>query len=346
MKPFANISLDLDNQWAYLRTAGKPEWNDYPSYLPLVCPLIVEALAEFDIRMTAFVVGRDLDMQTGLESVGLLVRAGHEIGNHSYHHEPWLHRFDAERIEFEVDRTDELLAQLDGVHARGFRGPGFSDSPLVRQILAARGYRFLASQFSSCVGPIARTYYVMKTGLRGKQLEGREKLFGSFLTMFGKNAPYQLAVGSPAMWMMPVTVMPWVRTPFHFSYLMFLSERSEWLARRYFSLALAMCQKLKVEPSLLLHPLDFLGGDEIQGLEFFPGMKQSGATKRARLRWFLNKLTQSFTVTPMGAAVARLDRQSRLQPVLQVSQTKSAVISDDLGAATANLTTVGQVVRN
>lgn len=324
MKPIANISIDLDNKWAYLRTASRPEWRSFPSYLPLVCPLIVESLSEFDLRMTVFVVGRDLETEQDMEAIELLVRSGHELGNHSYHHEPWLHLYDAERTEFEIDRTDELLAQLGGVHSRGFRGPGFSDSPLVRQILADRGYRFLASQFSSCVGPIARAYYVAKTGLRGKQLEGRENLFGSFLTMFGKNVPYKLPLGTPPMWMFPVTVTPMLRTPFHFSYLLFLSEKSRLLARYYFSFALSLCRAFSVEPSLLLHPLDFLGGDDVQGLDFFPGMKQSGQAKRSQLRWFLNRLREKFHVVPMGEAVAQRDSRS-----LQAALAAGATIGDD-----------------
>ena len=35
-----------------------------------------------------------------------------------------------------------------------------------------------------------------------------------------------------------------------------------------------------LEPSLLLHPLDILGGDEEPDLGFFPAMKLHGAVKR------------------------------------------------------------------
>ena len=34
----ASVSLDLDNQWAYLKTQGLDGWQDFPSYLDLVTP--------------------------------------------------------------------------------------------------------------------------------------------------------------------------------------------------------------------------------------------------------------------------------------------------------------------
>ncbi len=34
-----------------------------------------------------------------------------------------------------------------------------------------------------------------------------------------------------------------------------------------------MCRLRGVEPSVLLHPLDFLGANDIDSLAFFPGMR-------------------------------------------------------------------------
>ena len=49
-------------------------------------------------------------------------------------------------------------------------------------------------------------------------------------------------------------------------------------------------------PSILLHPLDLLGGDEVDELEFFPGMDLAGAVKRSRTSRFVELLTASFEV--------------------------------------------------
>ena len=42
----------------------------------------------------------------------------------------------------------------------------------------------------------------------------------------------------------------------------------------------APCRVARVAPSILLHPLDFLGGDDVRSLSFFPGMAMSGKEKR------------------------------------------------------------------
>ena len=56
-KPLASLSLDLDDRWSYLRTAGDPSWADYPSYLNLVVPRLLEVLEQHRLRATVFVVG-------------------------------------------------------------------------------------------------------------------------------------------------------------------------------------------------------------------------------------------------------------------------------------------------
>ena len=307
MKPLINFSLDLDNKWSYLKTAGRPAWKEFPSYLPMACEHIRTILGDAGVYTTIFVVGQDLLCQQDKDAVSSLAAEGHDLGNHSFHHEPWLHLYDREQISYELDKTDELLAQVGGRHSLGFRGPGYSDSPLVHEMLAERGYRYCASQLSSCIGPLARTYYFLKTGLSGQQRRGREKLFGNFLAGFGKNRPYQLPLGTPPLWMIPVTVMPLARTPFHFSYLHYLAEKSPAVARAYLGSALSLCRAFHVQPSMLLHPLDFLGGDEEPELAFFPGMRQAGNIKRARLRGYLQMLARTHRVQTLGEAAATLD---------------------------------------
>ena len=57
-------------------------------------------------------------------------------------------------------------------------------------------------------------------------------------------------------------------------------------------------------PSLLLHPLDLIGADDLpkgSGLEFFPGMAMEGARKRKLLVDCLTKFGEAFDVGPMGA---------------------------------------------
>jgi hypothetical protein len=88
--------------------------------------------------------------------------------------------------------------------------------------------------------------------------------------------------------------------PFHFSYLHWLAGFSEPLARGYFAAALRSCDVAGVAPSLLLHPLDFLGRDDVSELAFFPGMDQPAAEKIDRMHRLLAGLSGRYTVHAMG----------------------------------------------
>ena len=98
-KPLASLSLDLDNLWTYLKTHGDPGWESFPSYLHLVVPRFLELFRQLDLRLTVFVVGQDAAFESNHAVLRSIAEVGHEIGNHSFHHEPWLHLYSAEEIE-------------------------------------------------------------------------------------------------------------------------------------------------------------------------------------------------------------------------------------------------------
>ena len=78
--------------------------------------------------------------------------------------------------------------------------------------------------------------------------------------------------------------MPILKVPIHVSYLLYLSVISPALALHYFKMALALCRFTGTQPSLLLHPLDFLGGEEVPELSFFPAMGLSVDRKMELVR--------------------------------------------------------------
>ena len=47
MKPVASLSLDLDNQWSYMKTHGDAGWDAYPSYLDVVVPRVLDFRAGY-----------------------------------------------------------------------------------------------------------------------------------------------------------------------------------------------------------------------------------------------------------------------------------------------------------
>jgi hypothetical protein len=302
----ASLSLDLDNLWSYQKVHGDPGWQAFPSYLDLVVPRFLDLLAERSLRITVFVVGQDAALERNHAALRQVVGAGHEVGNHSFHHEPWLHLHAPERIAEEIGRAEAAIEAATGVRPRGFRGPGYSLSEAVLRVLAARGYAYDCSTFPTVVGPLARAYYFLRARLDASQKAERKALFGGVRDGFRPLRPYAWDLGDARLPEIPVTTMPGTRVPIHFSYLHWLAGASEGLASAYFAASLRACALAGVEPSLLLHPLDFLGGDDVEGLGFFPAMDQPGAAKMARMRRLLAMLADRFEVEPMGVAAARL----------------------------------------
>jgi len=130
-KSIASLSLDLDNKWSYMKTHGDDGWEQFPSYLDTVCPRVVDMLAARDIKITFFVVGQDAALKKNHDALRCLSDAGHEIGNHSFHHEPWLHLYTAEQVADELQRAQDCIGEATGYRTVGFRGPGFSVTPTV-----------------------------------------------------------------------------------------------------------------------------------------------------------------------------------------------------------------------
>lgn len=317
-RPLCSLSLDLDNQWSYMKTHGDAGWDAFPSYLDMLVPIVLERLRRHGLSITVFVVGQDAALPRNGAALRELADAGHEIGNHSFHHEPWLQFYGPAEVRDEIVRAEEAIATATGCLPRGFRGPGFSFSADLLRVLADRGYAYDASTFPTFLGPLARAYYFWTSrGMPAEERRKRRLLFGRASDVLRPNKPYgwNFADGRELL-EIPVTTMPLLRVPIHQSYLVYLARRSRWLARRYLGLALALCRATRTEPSFLLHPLDFLGGDRLSALSFFPGMDLPTARKLALFDDTLQQLARRFRPVGMAAHAAAIRaRRVTLRPL-------------------------------
>ena len=94
--------------------------------------------------------------------------------------------------------------------------------------------------------------------------------------------------------------MPLLRLPIHTTYLMFLAQQSEALAKLYWNTAVTLCRVRGVAPSLLLHPTDFLDVQDVPEMSFFPGMKVPAAKKIALLEHTIRSLQQHWQAGTMN----------------------------------------------
>lgn len=307
MKPPASLSVDLDNKWSYLKTHGDQGWREFPSYLDQAVDHILEFADQRSLQLSVFVVGQDAALTRNAKAMAALGESRHEIANHSFHHEPWLHLKGPAEIRSEIEEAHEAIGAATGRSPVGFRGPGFSISPSAIDSLIEIGYDYDASTLPTFIGPLARAYYFRRSSIDAEELDKREKLFGQIGEVMRPLKPYRWTTGAGSLLEIPVTTMPLTRTPIHATYLLYIARYSEALARYYLRLAIALCRLRGVQPSLLLHSLDFLGGDEVEDLEFFPGMDMAGATKRRLVGDYVDQLARDFRPVTMAQHVREID---------------------------------------
>ena len=300
-KPRAALSIDMDNQWSYMKTHGDAGWEAYPSYFGVLIPYLLDLLDELGLSITFFLVGIDVQREENQPYIRMITERGHEVGNHSLTHEPWLHLYPREQIRTELVTTHQAIEQVTGLPPKGFRGPGFSWSPDLLDVLLELGYLYDASTLPTFIGPLARMYYFWTANLDKEERAQRRKLFGTIADGFRPVRPYSWALaGDRHLLELPVTTIPVFRTPFHLSYLIYLSRYSPTLMERYLQVAVMMCKATGTQPSFLLHPLDVLGGDQVPELRFFPGMDVNAAEKRALFVRVMRLLGRHFSLCNMS----------------------------------------------
>ncbi|HEX3233678.1 MAG TPA: polysaccharide deacetylase family protein [Gemmatimonadales bacterium] len=314
LKSLASVSFDLDNLWSYQQTHGDAEWRQYRSYLPSLMPPLLECLDRVGCKITFFVVGADAARENNLRELQMIPAHGHEVGNHSFNHECWLHLYTKTQLQEELERAEAAIIAATGQRPTGFRGPGYSWSPTLLEVLAERGYSYDASTLPTYLGPLARLYFLRSTRMPREERERRHALFGSFRNGFRPLRPYEWRLASGRRLLeIPVTTMPVLKLPFHMSYLLFLAGMSERLMYGYLDTALALCRVARLEPSFLLHPLDVLGRDQVPELTFFPGMDVPSARKQQLLARVLEVLAGHYQLVPMGVHARALTEGSRLR---------------------------------
>jgi peptidoglycan/xylan/chitin deacetylase (PgdA/CDA1 family) len=316
VKPIASLSLDLDNEWAYLKTRGDASWETFPSYLDLVVPRFLTLLERLGQRITVFIVGQDAALERNAAALRAIAAAGHEIGNHSFHHEPWLHTYSRAKIEDEISRSTEAIVAATGARPRGFRGPGYSLSLDTLETLVAQGFHYDCSTFPTYLGPLARQYYFWTAKISADERKRRAALFGSLSDGLRPLRSYRWELGNGSLIEIPVTTFPLLKLPIHFSYILFLAQLAPPLAQPYFGAALAACRLGGIGPSLLLHPLDFLDATDVPSLAFFPAMRMPHGRKLTALERALRAYRGAFDVGPVGEHAAAVAAAGNVRPVV------------------------------
>ncbi len=124
------------------RAAGRREicltFDDGPE--PDVTPRVLELLDRFQAKASFFCIGEKAAAHP--ELVREIVRRGHSVENHSYHHSLAFAFFGTSRLKREVESAQQTLTFLAGRPPAFFRAPVGVRSPFLDLVLSAAALRY------------------------------------------------------------------------------------------------------------------------------------------------------------------------------------------------------------
>jgi len=167
----ASISIDLDEVPRYTAIHGLPTPQGLAAHAVYdrCLPRLTAWLDAESIRATFFVIGEDLERNANRETIAALDDAGHEIGNHTYHHDYDLTRRAAGDIGEEIERGAAIIEEVCGRKPVGFRAPGYTVSDVLFSALEASGV-----EYDSSVFPCPSYYAAKAAALAAIRIRGRK----------------------------------------------------------------------------------------------------------------------------------------------------------------------------
>jgi peptidoglycan/xylan/chitin deacetylase (PgdA/CDA1 family) len=167
----ASISIDLDEvpRYASIHGVEAPAGRGARAVYENCVPRLTAWLDDESIRATFFAIGEDLERDENRNTIAGLHAAGHEIGNHSYHHYYDLTRRAAGDIGDEIQNGATIIERSCGKRPVGFRAPGYSVSDVLFSALEASGV-----EYDSSVFPCPSYYAVKAAALASMKLRGRQ----------------------------------------------------------------------------------------------------------------------------------------------------------------------------
>jgi len=313
------VSIDLDGVACYYRIHGlgpAPAELDHV-ILERAMPRAAALFAQKNLRVTWFVIGRDVDADAALpghaarvsnaQRLRTLFDQGDELANHSYSHPYDLARLSPSAVDREIANCDRVLRDITKTGVRGFRAPGYDISPAMLDTLARLGYRYDSSVFP------APGYYAAKAAVM-TALEVLGRPSGAVLTnpraLAAPAVPYRPSMSAP--WRrgqapvveLPVAVTPYTRVPAIGTTLLVAppwvrAKLIDWMARRTFF-------------NLELHGIDFADADKdgIPGelVNHQPDLRIPIDDKLARLDAVLDEVARRWQFATLADVSADVQR--------------------------------------
>jgi peptidoglycan-N-acetylglucosamine deacetylase len=184
----ASVGVDVDSLCHYYRIHGLDDAGATNAAWAVGVPRFLALFEELGIPATFYCVAEDLEWPDNAERMRQVVAAGHEIGNHTWHHRYDLTRMGAAERRAEVEEGRLRLERACGAPVVGFRSPGYNTTAALQADVAATGHVYDSSVF-----PCAPYYLAKAAVMGGMRLGGRRSrsVLGSPKVLSAPRFPYE-----------------------------------------------------------------------------------------------------------------------------------------------------------
>jgi hypothetical protein len=234
----AAISVDLDEVPCYAAIHGLPAPPDAVAHAvyDAALPRFEALFAEHTIAATFFAIGSDLERAAAAAAIGRLHAAGHEIGNHSFHHRYDLTRRSRDEQRDDVARGALAIESATGEPPRGFRAPGYCMSDDLLATLGELGVRYHSSIFPCPAYYAAKAAAIVAIAARGRSshsIVDRPSMLAAPADPYRTGTPYWTRGRGLLELPIGVTRLASGRLPYIGTSLLLAGSRaSAWLTRR------------------------------------------------------------------------------------------------------------------
>lgn len=150
------VSVDVDEIASYGAIHGLAHAQLADLVYAKALPRLEDWARQRALKLTWFVVGRDLELPENAEMVGRLAKAGDELGCHSFSHHYDLTRRPFASMKDDVERGIAAIERAASAKVSGFRAPGYVVTDALLDLLREVGLAYDSSVFP------CPSYYALK----------------------------------------------------------------------------------------------------------------------------------------------------------------------------------------
>ena len=285
-----------------MKTHGDAGWESFPSYLDLVVPRFLEILDDFGWKITVFVVGQDAALEKNREALQNDRRC------RPRNRQPLIQ---PRAVACTSTRSSRSRTRSSAPRKPSRRQPVSdpADSAALDTAFREMSSRFLPTVNTSMTRPRFRPtsapLHVRTTFSNLTSVTTKNRKEGSysvvFVTGFSRSDPITGTLATTPILEIPVTTLPVLKIPFPFQLSAVPRDLSPPRSQSCtFALRSRYAGSSGIQPSLLLHPLDFLGRADAPELRFFPSMNLEASQKLDLLKRLLSSMELNFSVVNMS----------------------------------------------